>query len=164
MRYAFLLTGGCLMGCDEPPVTVPPHPCESEAVSFDVAQPREAFGSLQDGGALWYGTPPQGGAPFTPLRLRIRGPASLADGMRISMMTHDMVTDEELSFTELDTRMTCANVGDSAGYWVGSEVHMRYAGWSLDDLEGRQAAFTVQVTSLDEEVTVEDGWEVELVR
>ena len=151
-----------LVACDGPTLP-PPHPCDSDVVEIDVAPPREAFGAMDDGTALWCGIPPQGGAPYSPVRARVQGPAALFDGMWLELMAEDADTGEELSYTGLHMRMTCANVGESAGYWVGSEVHVRYPGYAVEDLDGRSAWLTARVTSLDETVSIEDRWLVELL-
>lgn len=151
-----------LAACPEAP-TLPPHPCHSDATAVDVTPAREPFGAMGDGTELWSGIPPQGGAPYTPLRTRVLGPEVLFDGMVLELVVEDDRTGEELSYSESQTRMTCANVGESAGYWVGSEIHLRYPGYSLEALEGRDATLTVRVTSLDDTVSIEGQWSVGLV-
>jgi hypothetical protein len=143
-----LLVG--LVGCTgEPPTTgFPPGPCESAVARVEVAPPDGDFGDLADGDALWCGNPPQGGAPYTPFRLRIGGPEGWEDGVEIEMSAVDLASGEDLAWTSLTLGLACANVGESAGMWVGSEAHMRYNGWNLDELEGREAEVTVRATAL----------------
>ena len=152
-----------LVACDGGVVEVPPHPCDAEELLLDVAPPRDAFGALEETAELWCGIPPQGGAPYTPLRLRVQGPLALFEGVNIALSATDAESGEELAYTALQARMTCANVGESAGFWVGSEVHMRYPGFALQDLGGRGAELRVSVTSLNESVVIEGEWPVELL-
>lgn len=157
MRWAgFLVIGACVDG-----PTLPAHPCHADMDwEVDIAAPRGSFGEVD---LLWSGIPPQGGAPYTPIRPRVRGPDVLFDGMGLEVLLSDADTGEELSVTDLDTRMTCANVGESAGYWVGSELHLRYPGVDLADLEDRDVTLSMRVTSIDQTAVIEDEWLVTLV-
>lgn len=141
------LAAGC--GRVEGPPDLPPmHSCAVEAVSrLDLAPPGGNYGDLVDGGSLWCGNPPQGGAPYTPFRVRFLGPEGLEDGVSLEMVASDLQTGEELAYTALTMGLTCANVGENDGFWVGSEAHMRYPGWSLEELDGRVAEITVTATA-----------------
>ncbi len=160
-----LLSASACTAGPGPGLEIPPHTCASSVTALDVAPPRGAYGELREDPSLWCGIPPQGGAPYTPLRgIRVRGPEALAEGLVIEVTVADVEASEELSYMELAARMTCANVGDNEGYWVGSEVHVRYPGYSLDDLAERDAELTVRVTSADGTVEIGDRWPVRLVR
>ena len=166
MRPALLLAA--LVGCaaapegddaPEPPV----HPCDSDVGRLDVAPPNGEFGELVDGGALWFGNPPQGGAPYSPFRLRILGDLAFGDGVSVEMMASDPSDGSELAYTTLAMGVACANVGESAGMWVGSEAHMRYDGFSLNALDGRAAEIKLRATAVsDPEVVVETTADVVL--
>lgn len=159
---AGILSAVAAASCDS--IVEPPrHPCDAVETEVDIAPPRALFDDFGDGSELWGGTPPQGGAPYTPIRARVRGPMVLLDGMDMVVTVTDSSSAELLSHTELQTRMTCANVGESAGFWVGSEIHVRYPGWSTEQLTDREALMSVRVSSLDGSVVVQDDWLVWLV-
>ena len=146
------------------PGELPTHPCASESSGIEVAPPDGDFGDLAEGGSLWCGNPPQGGAPYTPFRIRLDGPEALENGVYIEMIATDLSDGSELAYTDLTMGLTCANVGESAGSWVGSEAHMRYYGQELLDLQGREAEITVRASALGPDpVEVEATWNVSLV-
>lgn len=156
----FLLSGACA-----PPPEVPEvGPCDARHAALEVAPPDGDYGDLVDGADLWCGDPPQGGAPYTPFRLRVAGPEALADGVYVEMTAVDAADGAELAYTDLTMGLTCANVGESAGTWVGGEAHMRYFGYALNDLPGRTAEVTVRVSTLGAEaLDLEERWTVQLV-
>ncbi|MEZ4235332.1 MAG: hypothetical protein R3F59_04065 [Myxococcota bacterium] len=159
---------GLMAACAPPPETTTTdpfeHPCATDAGRLDLAPPGGDFGDITPDGPLWCGNPPQGGAPYTPFRVRVRGPEAFKEGVALEMVASDVQTGEELAYTELTLGLTCANVGESAGFWVGSEAHMRYDGWGLDELDGRTAAITVTGTAIsDASVEVVAEHEVVLV-
>ncbi|MBX2803392.1 MAG: hypothetical protein KTR31_37270 [Myxococcales bacterium] len=156
-----LLVG--LVACDEPPPVPPGHPCDADTTALDAAPPRGEFGDLVDGSALWCAIPPQGGAPYSPFRVRVQGPEALSEGVWLSMTAVDRDDGEELAYTDLNMGVTCANVGDSAGFWVSSEAHMRYSGWALDELDGRRARIELHAESLDGSVVIDHTADVDLV-
>lgn len=149
-------------GC---PTQVPdevPGPCEVEATGIDVAPPFGTFGELVDGSDLWFGNPPQGGAPYSPFRVRVHGPEAFEDGVTIEMSAVDAADGTELAWTSLTMGLTCANVGENEGYWVGSEAHMRYSGWSIADLVGRTALVTITASGIADP-TVSSSATVEVI-
>jgi hypothetical protein len=121
--------------------------CAAPEVEIEIAPPSGDFGDLHDGDDLFCGSPPQGGAPYTPLRFRAVGPEVLGDGVDVRVTAVDVDTEEVLGDTQLTFGVVCANAGDSAGYWTGSEVHLRYDGWELPDLQGRRARVTFGITA-----------------
>ncbi|HHO53066.1 MAG TPA: hypothetical protein ENK18_19860 [Deltaproteobacteria bacterium] len=154
-----------LLGCSEEPIETPAPilpPCHSDTLSIDAAPSRGAFGDLL-GGSLWCGNPPQGGAPYSPLRLRLEGSSGWSAGMFLELIATDLADGTELAYTALEMGLVCANVGESEGSWVGSEAHMRYDGRTLDDLEGRTAELTVRAAALEGDEQVEASWWVDLV-
>lgn len=157
MRLPLLLAGwvGCAAEVVELPDDPPAHPCASDVDRLDVAPPNGEFGELVSGGTLWCGNPPQGGAPYSPFRLRILGDVAYGDGVFVEMTAADSADGSELAYTSLNLGVACANVGESAGMWVGSEAHMRYDGFALDALDGREAEVTIRATAVsDPDVTV----------
>jgi hypothetical protein len=134
--------------CVEPPPVENLGPCDHEAASVEVAPPFGDYGELVQGASLWCGDPPQGGAPYSPFRMRVQGPEPFEDGAQIEMTAVDPADGAELAFTSLTMGLTCANVGESEGYWVGSEAHMRYTGWGLDELAERDAEVTITAIAL----------------
>lgn len=166
MRWISLLALAAAIGCtpDAPPDLDPVHPCDQPGAHLDLAPPGGDFGDLSDGSELWCGNPPQGGAPYTPFRLRFAGPEAFEDGVMLEMRAVDVDSGEELALTTLTMGVTCANVGESEGFWVGSEAHMRYEGWSLDELAGRGAELAVTARAIDDPtLAAESSVEVELV-
>jgi hypothetical protein len=161
---------GLLVGvaaCDpasELPPPLPDHLCATEEQVVDLAPPEGDYGDLASGSDLWCGNPPQGGAPYSPFRVRLQGPEAYSDGIIVELTAVDADTDELLADTEVAIQPICANVGESAKWWVGSEAHMRYDGWSLPDLDGRDAVFSVVVNAIHGDVPeVEADFDVTLV-
>jgi hypothetical protein len=137
-----------VLACAPEPVELPP--CEESAdPGLDVAPSDLDFGVFQDGDPLLYGTPPQGGAPFSPFHARASGLDSLDEGSKVTLRAMDSDDGSNLGSIDYDVRFVCANVGDAAGSWVGSDLHLRFEGWSLEDLAGRSAEVTMTVTDLD---------------
>lgn len=142
-----------VVGCAPLPEP-PPPPCAAEEAALELAPPFGAFGELEDGGELWCGDPPQGGAPYSPFRVRIEGPEALADGVSLQMTATDAEDGGVLGSTGLVLGLVCANAGESAGTWVGGEAHLRYEGSALEDLDGRAVDLVVTATSLGAEPVV----------
>lgn len=149
MRAALAAVLGAACASERP---APEGPAlEPEVLSLEIAPPGGEYGDLVDGSSLWCGIPPQGGAPYTPILLRLTGQDdALTEGIAVEAIAADAESGEPLLYTALALELLRSNVGDSAGSWVGSEVHLRYEGWSLQDLEGRSADLVVRVTSLAE--------------
>lgn len=124
-------------GCVEEPDFVPA--CVADRTTVEVAPPDGDFGTLHPGDPLFCGTPPQGGAPYTPWRFRFTGPASAADGVLAHVTATDRDTDELLGDTAVALGVVCANAGTSAGWFTAAEVHLRYEGHTVGDLDGRAA-------------------------
>lgn len=140
MRVWLLVLAGCEAGGG--------YPCAHEGEpGLDVVPSGLAFDAFTDGDPLPYGDPPQGGAPYAPLRVRVSGLTDLDEGAHFDVIATDLDDDAALGEVSLDTRLVCANVGDSAGTWTGADLHLRFPGWSLDDLEGRSAE--VRVSAAD---------------
>jgi hypothetical protein len=161
MRLGLLLLGACSA---TPPPPPPLHPCDQGEVAVEATPARGAWGDLHDGGTLWCGNPPQGGAPYSPFRVRMTGPEAVGDGIELEMVALEQGTGVELAYTALTMGLTCANVGENEGYWVGSEAHMRYTGFSLEELGGRQAELVIRAVALSApSVEAEASVQVELV-
>ena len=65
----------------------------------------------------------------------------------VNLHAVDMDDGTQLGDISYDVRFVCANVGDAAGSWVGSDLHLRFQGWALEDLAGRSAEVTMTVTA-----------------
>ncbi|MEQ1502444.1 MAG: hypothetical protein ABMB14_09440 [Myxococcota bacterium] len=126
----------------------PLHPCATPEMAVEAAPPHGDYGEFADGADLWCGNPPQGGAPYSPFKLRLSGPDEVGEGIAVEMTATDAATGEELAYTTLTMGLTCANVGENAGHWVGSEAHLRYGGWTLDALDGRLADVTIHAEAM----------------
>lgn len=137
-----------LLAACEPPER---PPCATDADPLLEAKPAEAaFGEHLAGDPLLYGTPPQGGAPYAPVDLRVSGLEGMAEGVLIELYGTDLDSGELLGTLQYPTRLVCANVGDSAGSWLANDVHHRFYGWELADLAGRAMALEVTVTDLED--------------
>lgn len=137
-----------------PPVDTAEPGCGSGPPTLELAQTDTPFG-LADGDALFCGTPPQGGAPYAPFRLRVRGISDLdAPWVEIAVRDPDDVVLGEAAQAH---GFLCANAGNDAGWWVASEVHARFAGLELGDLDGR--ALQVDVTVDAAGTRLEAGYE-----
>ncbi len=135
-----LLWWGCAAG---------PAPTPCEAVGADEATIVPAGADdFVDGDALPYGRPPQGGSPYSPYRVGVGGLEGLGDGASVRLEAYDLDEDLVLGDTTYELRLVCANVGDNAGRWVGSDLHQRFDGFELEDLDGRNARVTATVTDL----------------
>jgi hypothetical protein len=153
-----------LAACVEEPPPPPLHPCEQGEAVVEATPARGAWGDLHDGGTLWCGNPPQGGAPYSPFRVRMTGPEAVGEGIELELVAVEEGTGVELAYTALTMGLTCANVGENVGYWVGSEAHMRYTGFGLEELEGRQAELQIRATAIsDPSIEAETRVQVELV-
>ncbi|MEQ1569334.1 MAG: hypothetical protein ABMA64_27100 [Myxococcota bacterium] len=147
MRVLLIGAAGCAGAAPLDP-GAPPEPW------LELAPPGGAFGDLVDGSSLWCGIPPQGGAPYSPIGVRARGPDVLGEGVAIEAIGADPDSGEPLVYVALALAWVQANVGDAAGAWVGPEVHLRYDGQSLDDLAGRELFLVVRATALADPAVV----------
>jgi hypothetical protein len=135
-----------LLACAPDPIEQ--TPCEQEGhPGLQLAPSDLDFGDFEDGDPLMYGTPPQGGAPYSPFHARASGLDGLDETTVVNIRAVDLDDGEELGDISYDVRFVCANVGDAAGSWVGSDLHLRFEGWSLEDLKGRSTEVTMTVTA-----------------
>ena len=141
MRWALAIAPLCL-ACTDPQVA----PCEAIDDPFiDVVPAGMDFDAWESGDELVSAIPPQGGAPYTPLRARVGGLVDPELGVTLRVTGRDPSTDEEYGTLDNPSRLVCANVGDSAGTWLAADVHFRYFNWELSELDGREAEITFEV-------------------
>ena len=133
----------------EPPALA----CAAGEPVVELATRAVGYGELADGESIECGIPPQGGAPYSAFLVRAAGLNQGDLGLGVELVAVDADTGEELGVADYDQRMVCANAGNSAGYWVSSELHLRYNGWALEELEGRTVELVTRVVG-------EDGLEV----
>ncbi len=139
------LVCGVFAGC----TSSPEAPCESdEDPSVQVVPAGLGFDEWLDGDPLVAATPPQGGAPYTPLRARVTGLVDPQIGVTLSLSGVDPSDGSEYGEISYDTRLICANVGESAGLWLAADVHYRYFEWELGELDGREAEISFSVEDL----------------
>jgi hypothetical protein len=160
MSMVGLFALGCYempLTCDGPCVatadTGPGYdvPCAIDGPAYlDVAHALDGWGL--DETEIGCGIPPQGGAPYARFRLRI-GDLDLSDGGTVQLRLTDRDSGEQLGGAELPMGFVCANVGDDADHWVGSEVHARFDGFTVEELLGRRVAVEATVVSDTESVT-----------
>jgi hypothetical protein len=149
---------------ERPEKPEPVDPClPHDQPTLEIAQEEGAPFGLLDGDPIFYGHPPQGGAPYAPFRMRLSGLADLTEvGAAVLAVAVDTHTGETLGTAELNHRWICANVGDDAGFHVGADVHMRFYGWTLEELVGREADLQLLVED-GQGVTVDAGYRGPLV-
>ena len=125
----------------------PTAECGPEGVAqLEVAQGETGFGDLHDGVSVVYGQPPQGGSPYAPFRLRMSGLAYEAETIAVELLATQAGGDVVLGTGAFDQRFICSNVGENSGFLMGSELHMRFPGYSLSDLDGQAVDALVTVT------------------
>lgn len=145
MRWLIL---GLLVGCGDPP---PQAPCEERGnPSLELTPSGVSFGDFDSEDPLEFGPPPQGGAPYAAVTARVDG-LDLVDGVTIALSAVDLDSSEDLGELSYETRLVCANVGDSAGTWLATDVHHRFFGFELDELGGRMAEVTMTITDSEGE-------------
>lgn len=130
----------CLAACNGTTGTdidIDTEPCAlSGDPQFEFAQ--DLTGGVHAAGEdIWYGLPPQGGAPYAPFQIRIE--AELDPGVRIPVEASavDVATDEEIGTASQAQAFICSNTGVHEGWLFGGEVHIRFWDLSLDELAGR---------------------------
>ncbi len=144
---AILLTLAACGDGEGEDTAIDPSTCKaSNNPTLELAQ-YGPYGELSDGADFVYGHPPQGGAPYAPFSLRISGIEQGDMGMAIEMLATDSSSGEELGTGEYMQRFICSNVGDNSGKFVGADLHMRFYGWELDDLEGRTSDVTISASN-----------------
>ena len=152
------MLSGLLVACQ----SVQGPPCSQDAEpSFELTPSDADFGTHAAGDAWTYAPPPQGGAPYGPVDLRVQG-LVMDEPLRIYLEATDLDSGEELGSVMYNNRLVCANVGDSAGSWLGLDVHHRFFGYALEDLSGRAVELMVEVTDI-EDTQLRDAFEATLV-
>lgn len=140
----------CGAPSDDP--DVPVDPCAPDGEPALAFGQQLALGAMEDGDPVAYGIPPQGGAPYVPVEVRVR--ADLVELERLPVVATVWDAEGEALGSASETRaFLCANVGPHLGWRYGGEVHARFDGWSLDALRG--LAVTVEVVA-----TLPDGTDV----
>jgi len=142
------LSAVLLVGCDEEPPDFRTA-CEQGEKLSEFALGDGHYGATLEGADIDCGIPPQGGAPYTPYQLRIGGLDQDSEGLTVRMESVDIHTGEALGEIEYVQRFICSNVGESEGYLVTSELHMRYPGYTLEELDGRETEVTLEATNAD---------------
>ena len=142
MNRTLLALALVLSACAVEPEPKPePEGCElakGEDPTLEVSH-YSTFDNL--GPTLYCGIPPQGGAPYAPFGVRFRGVTPEDNGaVVVSISAADPLSGELLGDDDFFERFLCSNVGESEGYWVAAEFHLRFYDYSLDDLHGREVA------------------------
>lgn len=96
-------------------------------------------------GPIRYGNPPQGGAPYAPFEIRMRWPIDTSTRVTVSAVATERETGEELGSAAQSQAFFCANAGGHVGWRFGGEVHVRFWGIELHDLEGRHIDLDVDL-------------------
>lgn len=119
---------------------VVPLGCDDGPADLEIRVHDGEFGS--DNAALPYGRPPQGGAAYTPIALRMRG---LVPELELEATVTDE-GGEPIGVADVRQRLICSNTGEQSGWYVGAEVHLRYLDQPYEALEGQQATLEVWLT------------------
>ncbi|NCG18873.1 MAG: hypothetical protein GWP91_07670 [Rhodobacterales bacterium] len=140
-----LLTTACAV--EETPPDPGLEDCDtapSEGPSMDVSH----FSTYQLAPTTVYcGIPPQGGAPYAPFGVRTRGISRDPEGLLIDLTAHHTTSGDLLGEASYTQRMICGNVGESAGFWVGSELHMRFYDYDIETLHGSEVEINITVSN-----------------
>ena len=120
------------------------------------------YGTFAELGDIAYcAIPPQGGAPYAPFGVRVKGLVPMDNNAAHTTITAtDSATDEEVGLTDFWDAYLCANAGESAGYWIKNEFHLRFFGYTLEELHGRQVDIRFDVEGADGTLT--ETWRFEL--
>jgi hypothetical protein len=125
-----------------------PAPCDvSGDPALEVAPADVDFGAFPEGDPLYYGVPPQGGALYSPFHARAAGIADLDEGASITMVGTDPADGTVIAESAYELRLVCANVGDSLGQWLGTDLHLRFGDWTLDELVGQRIRLDLTVAN-----------------
>ena len=123
-------------------------PCEARpSPQLELGQD-QGYG-LDDGAAVRFGHPPQGGPPFAPFKLRIDGIYGGDHGVQVVIEAFDASDGLPIGDVALTHRFLCANTGPDADHLVAGEVHLRFWDETLDSLEGRTATVVARVDAMD---------------
>lgn len=107
-----------------------------------------ATAPMADQDPIHIGSPPQGGAPFAPFELRLA--AELEDLERLDVRGEIHAEDGELLGDIVESKaFLCANTGPHRGYRYGGELHVRFWGRDLVDLDALPGEVTVRLTLPD---------------
>lgn len=145
-----LLVGVVLAGCG--PEAVPDDEdtdgCAADASELRLGQDVVGEGAHAVGEPLNYGRPPQGGAPYLPIQLMLRGP--VAEGVP-RWLTEASVAEGGVVLGSLAQSQAwlCSNTGPIEGWRYGGEVHLRFDGRSLEELEGVEVEVVIDVALPD---------------
>lgn len=124
-------------------------PCEvSGTPAMELAPTDVDFGAFTDGDPLYYGVPPQGGALYSPFHARVAGIGDLDVSATVSMVGTEP-DGTALAATDYQMRLVCANVGESAGQWLGTDLHLRFGEWEIAELAGRAMRVEVTIANVD---------------
>lgn len=124
--------------------TVPREVCAWAKDAELAARPYELPEGCPEG-SLPVGTPPQGGAPFLPLRLRLHADLG-EDVFRLDAAGQAMAGATVLGEEAVGVSALCANTGSDAGWYLLGELHLRFPGLEQADLDGVPLDVTAEVS------------------
>ncbi len=144
---AIIATLTPLLACDgaeADPDPIDSGPCAPhEDPLMEVANGAHGYGQLGDEADILYGFPPQGGAPYVGFDVRVHGLDQDDTGLFVEITaTEDDGT--EMAYASFNQRFLCGNTGDNADWWVTSELHILFFGYSMEDLAEHPAAFELR--------------------
>lgn len=150
MRY--LATLLVATGCEPSPPPPPPpleticHPEPGDLPDVEMTHYGTGQGELD---IVYCGIPPQGGAPYAPFSARFRNLDPLDTAIVVDMEAWDVDSGELLGAVTLYQNVICSNVGTNEGWWVGSELHHRFLGFTTEELHGRTITLDIVATTAD---------------
>jgi hypothetical protein len=104
-------------------------------------------GQMVDGDAISVGIPPQGGAPYAPFQVRtqmwLSDPSARVPATATAT---EISTGEVIGSVEQTQAFFCSNTGVHDGWLYGGEIHVRFWGITLDNLEGREVEVVIEIT------------------
>lgn len=151
----WLVVAGCAGGDPDPPV---PEGCMWDGVpALEVAQDLSTGAPMDDGDDVAYGTPPQGGAAYAPFQVRLHGtpPEGVGERWPVTATAYDAGTGDVLGEASQPQAFFCANTGVHDGWLFGGEVHVRFPGVALEDLQDRPVDVALAVVHPDGDVVTE---------
>jgi hypothetical protein len=156
-RLARLVGAPLLAAC----APEPPPPCAwSDAPALEVGRD-VAVATLPPEGStapIDYGNPPQGGAPYAPLQVRLRAEIDeLPFRGELHATVRDAVDGEEIGSAAQAQAFVCSNTGPHEGWLYGGELHLRFWDRSLEELSGRAVAVRVELALPDGDEVVARG-------
>ena len=119
-----------------------------------------AVGPAGEDDTIPYGNPPQGGAPYAPYQLRAHmafDPEGPLPRWALEGEAVERETGAVIGAVVQPQTFFCSNTGPHQGWMYGGEIHLRFPGIALVDLEGKAIDVRFEATTADGEVLEATG-------